>query len=112
PRHSAACDQVDWVRYLIAVEKRLLPSTSSTSPRRRVAATSSGRLVGPRAWPGRGRARNRARRLPIHCNTIALLPGVDRGRLTDTAAHRRPSTPPSRLYAAVRAYRYRVITRA
>ena len=32
PTYSAACDQVDCVKYLIALLMRVLPSTSNTSP--------------------------------------------------------------------------------
>jgi hypothetical protein len=42
PMHNAAWDQVDWVRYLMAVETRVLPSTSSTSPGRMVARNAAG----------------------------------------------------------------------
>ncbi len=37
PTNRAACDQVDWVRYLIAVLNRKLPSTNNTSPGLRMA---------------------------------------------------------------------------
>ena len=45
PTYNAACDQVDCVRYLIATLMRLLPSTSSTSPGRRVRASKPGATV-------------------------------------------------------------------
>src|SRR6185503_1002730 len=54
PIYKAACDQVDWLKYLIAEEKRLVPSTSTTSPLRRVAAIKSRELVGRCDWLTRG----------------------------------------------------------
>ncbi|MCY1247513.1 hypothetical protein D9M72_608520 [compost metagenome] len=41
PAKNAACDQVDWVRYLIAAETFWLPSISRTSPGRSVRASVS-----------------------------------------------------------------------
>src|SRR6266436_2251080 len=40
PTYNAECDHVDWVRYLIPPEIRPLPSTSKTSPGRRVSRSA------------------------------------------------------------------------
>src|SRR4249919_723356 len=74
--YRAACDQVDWVRYLMALEKRLVPSTSSTSPLRSVAAITSRGLVGTWVRLGRGFARNRASRVPMLCRILIPSPAV------------------------------------
>lgn len=77
PTYSAACDQVDWVRYLIALERRLVPSTSSTSPTRRVAARCSGGKAGSWLWPGRGVAASGGRLAEDqgHATTTSSAPG-------------------------------------
>src|SRR3546814_5138272 len=63
-KHNAACDQVGWVMYLIAELIRLVPSTSSTSPLRKVAASASGLLVGPAGAALAGAERKRASQRP------------------------------------------------
>ena len=80
PTYSAACDQVDWLRYLIAVENRVLPSTSSTSPLRNAAATRLRGLVGRCEWLALGFDRKRARWRPNRRNgdNIDYCSGDDR----------------------------------
>src|SRR5690606_42095099 len=61
---SAECDQLDWVRYLIAEEILEDPSTRSTSPGRIVAASAPGTAVLTRQSLGRGLLSHRASQRP------------------------------------------------
>src|SRR5690349_5186645 len=51
----AACDQVDWVRYLIAVESLLPPATRSTSAGRSTRRSATGLDGTKGSWPGTSR---------------------------------------------------------
>src|SRR6185437_7613567 len=66
--YSAACDQLDWVTYLITLLMRLLPSTSSTSARSSDACSTSKREVPKCMSVLRGFDRKRARARPDQCN--------------------------------------------